>query len=195
MRDSEWQTFIRDETMPKAAFRFYEELNNYLPKDKRKTDFEVAFIGERSIKDFIEALDVPHTEIDLVLVNQKSVDFNYIVQDGDRISAYPVFESLNIENVTNLRKKPLRQIRFIADVDLGDIAEYMRLLGLDVYFDPVLSSNEIIEISKKEKRIILTKNRNLLKFEGVTHGIFVRPGTIKQQIRDIMELVDIKTRK
>ncbi|MCK5487774.1 MAG: MoaD/ThiS family protein, partial [Desulfobacterales bacterium] len=80
--------------------RFYEELNDFLPRHRRKTDFEVEIKGKRSIKDMIEALGVPHTEIDLILVNEKSVDFTYILQDGDRISVYPVFESLNIENVT-----------------------------------------------------------------------------------------------
>ena len=64
--------------MPKATFRFYEELNDFLPKHRRKTDFEAKFKGKRSIKDMIEALGVPHTEIDLILVNGKSVDFNYI---------------------------------------------------------------------------------------------------------------------
>ncbi len=74
--------------MPKATFRFYEELNDFLPKHKRKTDFEVKFKGKRSIKYMIEALGVRHTEIDLVLVDGNSVDFNYILQDENRVSAY-----------------------------------------------------------------------------------------------------------
>ena len=140
----------------------------------------------------IEAIGVPHTEIDLILVNGESVDFSYILQDGDNVSVYPVFESLNIKNATRLRKIPLRRTKFIADVYLGDIAKYMRALGLDVYFDPSLSSRKIVKISRKEDRIILTKSRNLLKFKEVTHGIFIRPGRCEEQIRRIIDYLDIR---
>ena len=178
--------------MPKAIFRFYEELNDFLQSDRRKVSFEADFKGRRSIKDMIEALGVPHTEVDLILVNGESVDFKYILRNGDRISVYPVFERLNIENITRLRKTPLRRTQFIADINLGDIVKYMRALGLDVYFDPALSPREIIEISKKQDRIILTKSRKLLKLKEVTHGIFVRPGTTEEQIRRIIGYLDIK---
>ncbi|MFH1349733.1 MAG: Mut7-C RNAse domain-containing protein [Pseudomonadota bacterium] len=177
--------------MPKARFRFYEELNDFLPRMKKKADFEKRFQGRKSIKAMIEALGVPHTEIDLILVNGKSVDFGYILQDEDRVSVYPVFESLNVENVTHLRETPLRKTRFIADINLGDIVKYMRLLGFDVYYDPSLSNREIIGISNRENRIILTKSRRLLKFKEVTHGIFIRPGTIQEQIMRIVDRLDI----
>ena len=178
--------------MPKATFRFYEELNDFLPKHMRKVDFEVESKGKRSIKDMVEALGVPHTEIDLILANGKSVDFCYILQDGDRISVYPVFESLNIANITRLREVPLRKTRFIADVNLGDIVKYMRLLGFDVYYESVLSAKEIIEISKSENRIILTKSKKLLKFRDVSHGVFIRPGTTAEQVKRIVDYLNIK---
>ena len=178
--------------MPKGTFRFYEELNDFLPKHRRKTDFEAKFKGKRSIKDMIEALGIPHTEIDLILVNGNSVDFNYILQDEDRVSVYPVFESLNITNVTRLRKIPLRRNKFIADINLGYIVKYMRILGLDLYYDPLLSTREIIKISKRDNRVILTKSRKLLKFKDVSHGIFIRPGTTTEQIRRIIDYLDIK---
>ncbi|MGD9105948.1 MAG: Mut7-C RNAse domain-containing protein [Desulfobacterales bacterium] len=178
--------------MPKGTFRLYEELNDFLPYHRRKTEFEVPFKGKRSVKDIIEALGVPHTEIDLILVNGKSVDFKYIIRDGDRISVYPVFESFNIKDVTRLRKIPLRRNKFIADTSLEDIVKYMRVLGFDVFYDPLLTSREIIEISNAENRIILTRSRKLLKFKEVTHGIFIRPGTIPKQIKRIIDCLDIK---
>ena len=105
---------------------------------------------------------------------------------------YPVFETLNIENVTRLRKLPLRRTTFIADINLGDIVKYMRVLGFDVCFDQTLSPRQIIEVSEKENRIILTKSIKLLKFKEVTHGIFIRPGTMEQQIKRIIDFLDIK---
>lgn len=178
--------------MPKVTLRFYEELNYFLRKDMRKTDFQIDFEGKRSIKDMIESLGVPHTEVDLILTNGESVDFNYIIKDDDRFSVYPVFESLNISKVTRLRKIPLRRTEFIADINLGDIVKYMRALGFDVYFDPLLSIREIIEISKNENRIILTKSRKLLKHRDVTHGIYIHPGKFSEQIKRIIEYLDIK---
>ena len=178
--------------MSKAIFRFYEELNDFLPRHRRKTDFEAEFSGKRSVKDLIEALGVPHTEVDLILANGRSEDFKYIPQDGDRISVYPAFESLNIENVTRLREIPLRRTAFIADINIRDIVKYMRALGFDVYFNPSLSHRDIIEISRKEKRIILTKSKNLLKFSEVTHGIFLHPGSTTEQIRRVVDYLHIK---
>ena len=178
--------------MPEVIFRFYEELNDFLSPRRRKRDFQVGFKGRESIKDMIEALGVPHTEVDLILVNGKSVDFGYIIQHGDRISVYPTFESLDIKDVTRLREVPLRQTRFIADINIRDIVKYMRALGLDVCYDASLSPREIIRISKRENRTILTKSRKLLKFRNVTHGIFIRPGTTVEQIRGIIDYLPLR---
>ena len=177
--------------MPKATFRVYEELNDFLPRKRRKTDFEAEFRGKKSLKDMIESFGIPHTEVDLILVNGESVNFGYTLKDGDRISVYPEFELFNIEHVTRLRKNPIRRTIFVADINLADIVKYMRVLGFDVYYDPLLSPKEIIDISKGEKRIILTKSRNLLKFKDVTHGIYIRPGKIEEQIKGIVDYLDI----
>ena len=76
-----------------AWFRFYEELNDFLPAARRKQTFRHRLNRRASIKDVIESLGVPHTEVELILANGRSVDFSYIVGDGDRISVYPVFEA------------------------------------------------------------------------------------------------------
>ena len=102
--------------MYRVTIRFYEELNDFLPPQRRKRDIEVTFPGRRSVKDLIESFCVPHVEVDLVLVNGASVDFSYIVADGDRISVYPVFESFDIAGLTRLRPRPLRETRFVLDV-------------------------------------------------------------------------------
>jgi len=177
-------------TMPKATFRFYEELNDFLPRHRRKKDFEAEFRGQRSLKDIVEALGVPHAEIDLILANGKSVGFDYILRDGDRLSVYPIFETLNIKAITRLREAPLRETRFITDKNLGDVVKTMRRLGFDVYCDPALSDREMIEVSIREKRIILTQSRKLLKSREVTHAILVRSGTTTRQVKNIIEYLD-----
>lgn len=90
-----------------AFFRLYEELNDYLPAEKRKISFSVSLEDPTTIKEAICLIGVPPEEVDLVLVNGESVPFNHIISEGDRISVYPIFESLDISKVTKLRRKPL----------------------------------------------------------------------------------------
>src|ERR1035438_8267222 len=83
--------------MPVANFRFYAELNDFLLPERRFTEFAYGFLDVATVKDRIESFGVPHTEVDLILVNGQSMDFVYQVQDGDRISVYPVFEAFDID--------------------------------------------------------------------------------------------------
>ena len=94
-----------------AQFRFYEELNDFLPLNLRRQTFRYDFLGKPSVKDIVETIGVPHTEIDLILVNGESVDFCYQMQGGERVAVYPIFETLDISSLVRLRTKPLREIR------------------------------------------------------------------------------------
>ena len=176
----------------KAFFRFYEELNDFLPEEKRKVRFEHQFVDRTSVKDMIESLGVPHSEIDMILVNGDSVDFNYFVQNDDEISVYPVFESLDISGVQHLRKVPLRDPKFIADVHLGSLAKYLRMFGFDVLYENESSDDEIIETSLSEKRAILTKDRELLKNNRITHGYWIRSSSVEEQVKEVIERFDLK---
>jgi len=175
-----------------AFFRFYEELNDFLPRNKRKISFEQHFEGNPGIKDVIEALGVPHAEVDMILVNGQSVDFEYQLQDGDRVAVYPVFEALDISAVSKVRQAPLREPKFILDVHLGKLAKRLRLLGFDTLYRNDLEDNEVVEISLKEKRIILTRDIGLLKNKKVTHGYWLRSQQPKRQLREIVSRFDLK---
>lgn len=175
-----------------AIFRFYEELNDFLPREKRKVSFEHYFEGSPAIKDVIEALGAPHTEIDLVLANGNSVDLRYRLQDGDRVAVYPVFEALDISPVSKVRNSPLREIKFILDVHLGKLARHLRLLGFDALYENNFSDEEIVDIAGKEKRIILTRDRGLLKNKKVTHGYWLRSQLPKLQLREIVSRFDLR---
>ena len=71
-------------SMKTAWLRLYAELNDFLPPRTRQQPLAHSFAGRTSVKDAIEAHGVPHTEIDLILVNGQSVDFSYLLDDGDR---------------------------------------------------------------------------------------------------------------
>jgi sulfur carrier protein ThiS len=91
--------------------RLYEELNDYLPEENRKRTLSLSLKGSNTVEEAICLLGVPPEEVDLVLVNGESVPFSHIAQDGDRISIYPIFESLDISAVTRLRDESLLAIR------------------------------------------------------------------------------------
>lgn len=177
-----------------AFFRFYEELNDFLPVHKRKRTFSYPFDGRPAVKDAIEAEGVPHAEVDLILVDGRSVDFGYRIQDGDRVSVYPVFESLDISPLVRLRERPLRKTRFILDVHLGKLARFLRLLGFDTRYRNDLDDPEIIEIAVSEGRIILTRDIGILKRSAVTHGYWLRSTDPEEQIQEVLHRFDLYSR-
>jgi len=97
--------------MPSVIFRFYEELNDYLPKKFGKIDFSSSFNKPTSIKELIESMGIPIEEVDLILANGISVDFSYMVKNNDRFSVYPIFETFDISDVTRVRDKPLQKMK------------------------------------------------------------------------------------
>ena len=174
-----------------AEFRFYEELNDFLAPVLRKRAFSYAFNGTPSVKDAIEAIGVPHTEVDLVLVDGKSVDFTRRLAGGERVAVYPVFERLDISPVTRLRARPLRVTRFVLDVHLGKLARYLRLLGFDTCYRNDYDDDAIIGLARGESRIILTRDKGLLKHGAVTHGYWVRATVPRQQLAEIVRVFDL----
>jgi uncharacterized protein len=177
--------------LAQAFFRFYAELNDFLPADRRFVAFPNVFLDSATVKDRIESFGVPHTEVDLILVNGNAVDFSYRVQDGDRISVYPVFEALDIAPLSRLRPEPLRDPRFVLDVHLGRLAAYLRLMGFDAFYRNCYSDEQLAAISRDEHRILLTRDVGLLKRGAVTHGYFVRETAVMRQIAEIVRRFEL----
>lgn len=177
--------------MAQVELRFYEELNDFLPPERRKSPFTHALTRRTSVKDLIESFGVPHTEVEVILVNGESVDFSYIVRPGDRISVYPVFESLDITPLVRLREKPLRESRFVIDANLGRLARYLRLLGFDVIYRNDFTDREVAQIAQRQKRIVLTRDRALLQQKIITHGYFVRADKPREQVREVLARLDL----
>ncbi len=176
-----------------AEFRFYEELNDFLPPEKRKRSFPHRFRGTPSVKDTIEAIGVPHTEVDLILVDGRSVDFDHVLVGGERVAVYPMFERLDVSPLTRLRPAPLRESRFVVDVHLGTLARYLRLLGFDTVWRNDLQDPEIIQYALRERRIILTRDLGILKDGRVTHGYWLRSIDPQAQVEEVVRAFDLGT--
>ena len=129
---------------------------------------------------------MPPSEIDLILVDGESVGFDYKMFGGERVSVYPVFESFDIASLVRLRSNPIRDIRFIADVTVGELVKMLRSLGFDTLFRNDFTDKEIVDLSLKEKRVILTRNKSILKYRGVTHGYWIRNDDPDKQLKEVV---------
>lgn len=177
--------------MATATFRFYEELNDFLAPERRKQEFTVPCARRATTKHMIEALGVPHTEVELILVNGESMGFDRILEDGDRVAVYPRFEALDVTPLLKVREHPLRETRFVADAHLGGLAHLLRMLGYDTLYDNHFHDDEIVSICETDGRIVLTRDRELLKRRTVTHGCYVHALKSEAQLREIVERLDL----
>lgn len=177
-----------DQVLSKCAtFRFYADLNDFLPPHRQQKPITHTFDLDAAVKDMIEALGVPHPEIELILANGQPVDFAYPVRDGDRIAVYPFFTSLPPDRSHRLRPPQLDPPRFVLDVHLGQLARYLRMLGFDTLYRNDFDDETLAHLSSAENRILLTRDRGLLKRGIVVHGYCLRTTQPRQQLLDVIE--------
>jgi uncharacterized protein with PIN domain len=177
--------------MVTATFRFYEELNDFLAPERRKREFSCPCARAATTKHMIEALGVPHTEVELVLVNGESVGFNRILEHGDRVAVFPKFEMVDATPLLRVREHPLRVTRFIADAHLGGLAHLLRMTGFDTLYDNNYHDRQIELLAAQERRIVLTRDRELLKRRSITHGCYVRTLKPPDQLCEIFDRLDL----
>ncbi|GAB3433647.1 Mut7-C ubiquitin/RNAse domain-containing protein [Massilia solisilvae] len=177
--------------MVMATFRFYEELNDFLPRERRGREFAAHCARAATTKHMIEALGVPHTEVELVLVNGESSTFERLIEAGDRIAAYPKFEAFDITPLLRVRERPLRRLRFVADAHLGGLARFLRMAGFDTVYDNHIHDDEIAELAAREGRVVLTRDRELLKRRTITHGCYIHALKPEAQLRELFDRLDL----
>jgi len=178
--------------MSYVQLRFYAELNDFLRDPQKKTRFKHELNRRTSVKDLIESLGVPHTEVEIILANGKSVDFSYIVKQQDDLSIYPMFESVDVTPLLKLRDAPLRDTRFVLDCHLGRLARYLRQFGFDTLYRNDYADDELAHTSASEHRILLTRDRSLLKRSIITHGYFVREFDPRKQLDEVIRRFDLR---
>lgn len=169
--------------MSRAQFRFYAELNHFLPRQHRQQDILHEFNEPATIKDRIEAHGVPHTDVDLIQVNGAPVDFQYRVRDGDRVSVYPCLAVT--ENPRPLRP-PFPRGRFALDQHLARLAAYLRLMGLDTAHRPEWADEELARVAVEEHRVLLSRDKRLLMRNRVVHGGFVHATDPMDQVPEVL---------
>jgi len=177
---------------PTVELRFYEELNDFLPEERRKRAFAVEVDRARSVKDAIESAGVPHTEVDLVIVDGRSVDFAHLLRGGERVAVYPMFEALDIAPLVRLRPRPMRDPRFVADTHLGKLARHLRMAGFDTLYGTDWDDDRIVATSLGERRTILTRDRGMLRRREVERGYCVRAVESEAQLGEVVAALQLE---
>lgn len=177
---------------PTAELRFYEELNDFLPPERRKRAFPVEVDRARSVKDAIESAGVPHTEVDLVIVDGVSVDFAHLLRGGERVAVYPMFEALDIAPLVRLRPRPMRDPRFVADTHLGKLARHLRMAGFDTVYGHDWDDDRIVALSLAGRRTILTRDRGMLRRREVERGYCVRAVESEAQLGEVVAALQLE---
>lgn len=166
--------------------RFYGALNDFLPKAQRNAVIPVELAEHAAVKHPIEALGVPHPEVDAILVNRRPVDFAYHLQDGDRVEVYPPEVTHLLRCYTPLRPPVPTPVRFVADTHLGQLAAYLRMVGFDTLYRNDYEDEELAALSAGEQRVLLTRDRGLLKRKIVVYGACVREIVPRAQVISVL---------
>lgn len=161
-------------TMHTVAFRFHYELNDFLPAEQRHAVFPFGFKGKQTVRDLVEALGVPHSSVGVIEVDGQLVGQEYHVQEYDSIEVFP-------------NREIPRPIKFIADMHMGKLARWLRMLGFDTYYRIELHDPEIAERSATENRIVLTRDLGLLKRNLVQLGHWVRSTNPETQLMEVLK--------
>ncbi len=179
--------------MPDQIYlRLYAELNDFLPAFKRKCRFACPLDSILTIEELLQALGVPRTEVEFVLVNGDSVEFSHRLCAGDFVGVYPVFESLDVSSLVRVREKSMRQTRFLMGPSLVRLGNYLRKLGLDVLDSGSWQLEQMVRISEGERRIFLTKDPGISKCPEFSRVYLVREKTPKRQLSEVLARLDIK---
>jgi len=168
-----------------------EVLNTSIASDGR---LEYRLTRKASIKDIIEALGLPHTEIGRLLCGPEEIDFGFIPAGGEIIDIHPGTAGLPVTVATRLRPEPLDEIRFITDITLGKLTRLLRMTGLDVIQVQATPISDIAAEAAATGRILLSRNRDVLKLRIVAFGRLVRSVYPKEQLREVIDHFDLAGR-
>ena len=132
-------------------------------------------VPRTSFKSIIEGVGIPHTEIGILIFNNENVNISNIITEDGILLVYPK-KSEAIKG----------EARFILDVHLGTLAKYLRMLGFDTLYKNDYEDREIVDIALRESRVILTRDRGILKRASIKHGYLIRSFCPREQLDEVL---------
>ncbi|WP_018614243.1 Mut7-C RNAse domain-containing protein [Segetibacter koreensis] len=169
-----------------AVFQFFLTLNDFLPATNKYKPFRYNFKGTPAIKDAIEAIGIPHTEVDFIIVNGSPVNFTFKLTNNDTVEVYPANANTPFVKSHSLSPTLNYPITFVADVQVGRLARALRILGFDTLYKNDFSDKFIVEIAEIEQRVVLTRDIGLLKHKSIKWGYWLRSQTVEKQLQEVV---------
>lgn len=170
-----------------AQFTFYGNLNDFLSKKDKHKRITYSFRAIPAVKDAIEAIGVPHVEVEWLLVNGAPALFNVPLQPGDSVEVFPLDHPPGLQPSPPLRNKNATPHSFVLDVHLGALARLLRLLGIDTHYDPTSTDRELAQQSSTQHRIVLTRDIPLLKQKIIEWGYWLRSQQPREQLLEVVK--------
>ena len=144
------------------------------------------FEEQPSIKDAIESLGPPHTEIIAITVNDIAVGFDYLLRNNDKVEVFAFDGNPTVAQQDQLPNLPNGIPRFILDVHLGGLARYLRFAGFDTLYSSMDPGDQSIAyVSKHENRIAVSRDIGLLKRSIIQYGYWIRHTQVQNQFSEI----------
>ncbi|MFG3349639.1 Mut7-C RNAse domain-containing protein [Streptomyces sp. NPDC048018] len=163
---------------PEIQISFAPGLRLFVAADRRSGHTTVATDGSSSLGHVVESLGVPLTEAGRLLVDGRPVPPSHVPAAG---------ETVDVEDVARPQQVPGAPLRFLLDVHLGTLTRRLRLLGVDAAYesedigDPALAA-----LSAKERRVMLSRDRGLLRRRELWAGAYVYSDRPDDQLRDVL---------
>jgi hypothetical protein len=176
----------------RVAVRFYEELNHYLPETVHKREFSLELPDQSTVGDLIALAGVPVEAVDLVLVEGQSAGFDFQLEEAQRVSIFPVFESIDITGVTRVRRTPLRRLSFIADDTLPGLCRALWNLGVDCFQSDTDNPEIFFRHCSEDNRIILTHNPKRFRSAKFQRVFRIKSQRTELQLKEVLDRFDLK---
>ncbi|MEV6052268.1 Mut7-C RNAse domain-containing protein [Streptomyces sp. NPDC052107] len=154
-------------------------LHLFVPHARRAGATPLATDGVSTLGHVIESLGVPLTEVGALVVDGREVPASHIPKAG---------ETVNVRPVDRPQRVPGAPLRFLLDVHLGTLARRMRLLGVDTAYESTdIGDAALATRSATEKRVMLSRDRGLLRRRELWAGAFVYSTRPDDQLHDVLD--------
>lgn len=173
-------------------FRFSDALNFFLRPSRRQTRFAWPMDRRAAVKDIIESLGVPHTEIGSIRYNGSETDFSFVPTSGGRVDVAGISPPFEVRQASFLRPRPLETIRFVADVNVMKLGRLLLLLGFDVACSDSFSDGQIADLAQDEGRVVLTRDTVLLNRKKIVFARRIRCDRPYDQLGEVVSFFGLK---
>lgn len=162
---------------PEIWIGFAPELHIFVSAAQREERSAVRTDGASTLGHVVESLGVPLTEVGELAADGRPVAASHIPAHGEEISVHGVARPQALA----------RPLRFLLDVHLGTLARRLRLLGVDAaYENPDIGDAALAARSSAEQRVMLSRDRGLLRRRELWAGAYIYSHRPADQLRDVL---------